>query len=110
MGISRKRTTRSPSPAGSASSTSSMEEPLVKKVSRKTMKSKPKNGKKETIAMAAILALQELAGFSKSGKKKKYDDEDEVNDDDDDEPQRQKPLLVNWSKYHVKDNGLTFWT
>ena len=98
-GARTTRATRSPSPAGSASSVEEYDLPPKKK-SKSERNSKSSSNRSDTVAMAAISALQKIAGLTNAKGAAKVDD-----DDDDDE--FVKPTMVNWPNYHVKDNGQT---
>ena len=92
----RKRKARSPTPEGSASSCE--EAAPVRRSPRRKSKNKSKNN--DNIALAAINALQKLAGLSKSKRSAQRAESDEDSDDE-----IEKPFLVNWANYNVKDNG-----
>ena len=82
----RKRKARSPTPEGSASSCEEAA-PVRKSPGRKS-KNKSKNN--DNVALAAINALQKLAGLSKSKRSAQRAESDEDSDDE-----IEKPFLVN---------------
>ena len=88
----KKKRTKSPSPEGSASS---CEEDTPKRQPKKKRSSRGSN----SMALAALNALQKIAGMNKSGSKPNQ----ETDEDSDDEIN--KPELINWHKYNIKDNG-----
>lgn len=94
----RKRRMRSPSPEGSASSCEEVDPP--RKSPKRKVKKTSRVNSQNNVAMAAINALQEIAGLSKSKKAFKNTEMEEESDDEID-----KPLMINWPKYNVKDNG-----
>lgn len=89
----RKRRPRSPSPDGSASS-------CGEDSPKKKQHSKKKKSNSNNMAMAAINALEKIAGFSKSGNKRKQEESD-----DDSDMEIDRPKMINWPKYNIKDNG-----
>ena len=91
----RKRRQRSPTPEGSASS---CDEDTPRR--QQTTKKKRTSQGSSNMAMAAINALQKIAGMSKSSSKKKNETSDE-----DSEMEIDEPKMLNWKKYDIKDNG-----
>ena len=96
----KKRKARSPSPEGSASSCEEVSPKRPQKSQQKKKKSGKSSRENDNMAMAAINALQKIAGFSKS---KTGNQAPDTEDDTDDEID--KPEMINWKKYNVKDNG-----
>ena len=95
------RQARSPSPTGSVSSCEDIASP-PKKRAKPVTSARGGSSQSNNVAMAAITALQQIAGLTKSkGSSHPYED------DDDEDEEVIKPTLVHWTKYEVKDNGQT---
>ena len=96
----KKKRARSPSPEGSASSCEEVSPRRPKNSLPKKKKQMKRSRENDTMAMAAINALQKIAGLSKSKTGNHPPDTDDDSDDEID-----KPEMINWKGYNVRDNG-----